>query len=192
MVLLAAGMDARAFRLPWPEGTVLYEVDRDDVIQLVRQAEPVARLPRGDHRAGGAAGTLTVGPGGIHPEPQRHTQRAWSGAQERNGAVDAAAHRDGDPVGVRVRPEDRPERVGERVDRERLAADGRGLEQRQAGERTVETGRVRLDDPVVLDRQTNERELRASRGVTENFDHRVRLAALLCDGSTLFVARAST
>jgi len=31
VVLLAAGMDARAFRLPWPAGTTLYEVDRDDV-----------------------------------------------------------------------------------------------------------------------------------------------------------------
>jgi methyltransferase (TIGR00027 family) len=32
VVLLAAGMDARAFRLPWPEGTTLFEVDRDDVL----------------------------------------------------------------------------------------------------------------------------------------------------------------
>jgi methyltransferase (TIGR00027 family) len=30
-VILAAGMDARAFRLEWPAGVVLFEVDRDDV-----------------------------------------------------------------------------------------------------------------------------------------------------------------
>jgi methyltransferase (TIGR00027 family) len=30
-VILAAGMDARAFRLDWPRGLVLFEVDRDEV-----------------------------------------------------------------------------------------------------------------------------------------------------------------
>jgi methyltransferase (TIGR00027 family) len=32
VVLLAAGMDARAFRLGWPSGTQLYELDRPEVI----------------------------------------------------------------------------------------------------------------------------------------------------------------
>jgi methyltransferase (TIGR00027 family) len=33
IVLLAAGMDSRAFRLDlWPEGTTIYEIDRDDVL----------------------------------------------------------------------------------------------------------------------------------------------------------------
>ena len=31
VVILAAGMDARAFRLEWPRGTRVFEVDRDDV-----------------------------------------------------------------------------------------------------------------------------------------------------------------
>jgi len=31
VVILAAGMDARAFRLDWPSNLVLFEVDRDDV-----------------------------------------------------------------------------------------------------------------------------------------------------------------
>jgi methyltransferase (TIGR00027 family) len=31
VVILAAGMDSRAFRLAWPSGVALYEVDRDDV-----------------------------------------------------------------------------------------------------------------------------------------------------------------
>jgi methyltransferase (TIGR00027 family) len=32
VVLLAAGMDARAYRLPWPEGTTLYEIDQPHVL----------------------------------------------------------------------------------------------------------------------------------------------------------------
>jgi hypothetical protein len=31
-VILAAGLDARAYRLPWPRGTVVYEVDLPDVV----------------------------------------------------------------------------------------------------------------------------------------------------------------
>ncbi len=38
VVILAAGMDARAFRLEWPAGVTVFEVDRDDVFQ---QKEPV-------------------------------------------------------------------------------------------------------------------------------------------------------
>jgi methyltransferase (TIGR00027 family) len=38
VVLLAAGMDTRAFRLPWPEGVIVYELDRDDVFDA---KEPV-------------------------------------------------------------------------------------------------------------------------------------------------------
>jgi methyltransferase (TIGR00027 family) len=32
-VILAAGMDARAFRLDWPDGTTIFEVERDDVLR---------------------------------------------------------------------------------------------------------------------------------------------------------------
>lgn len=31
-VILAAGLDARAYRLPWPDGTVVFEVDQPEVI----------------------------------------------------------------------------------------------------------------------------------------------------------------
>ena len=31
-VILAAGLDARSYRLPWPDGTVVYEVDQPEVI----------------------------------------------------------------------------------------------------------------------------------------------------------------
>ncbi len=33
IVALAAGMDARAFRLPWPDGTTVFEVERPDVLR---------------------------------------------------------------------------------------------------------------------------------------------------------------
>ena len=33
-VIVAAGLDARAYRLPWPLGTVVYEVDLPDVIEF--------------------------------------------------------------------------------------------------------------------------------------------------------------
>lgn len=33
-VILAAGLDARAYRLPWPSGSVVYEVDQPDVVQF--------------------------------------------------------------------------------------------------------------------------------------------------------------
>jgi methyltransferase (TIGR00027 family) len=33
-VILASGLDARAYRLPWPDGTVLYEVDQPEVIEF--------------------------------------------------------------------------------------------------------------------------------------------------------------
>ncbi|BBY05729.1 class I SAM-dependent methyltransferase [Mycobacterium noviomagense] len=34
VVILAAGLDARAYRLPWPAGTVVYEVDLPEVIDF--------------------------------------------------------------------------------------------------------------------------------------------------------------
>lgn len=33
VVLMAAGLDTRAYRLPWPEGTTLYELDQPDVLR---------------------------------------------------------------------------------------------------------------------------------------------------------------
>ena len=33
-VIVAAGLDARAYRLPWPQGTVVYEVDMPEVIEF--------------------------------------------------------------------------------------------------------------------------------------------------------------
>ncbi|WP_433635200.1 SAM-dependent methyltransferase [Nocardia sp. CA-120079] len=48
VVILAAGLDARAYRLPWPDGTVVYELDRPQVLEFKRETlehagrEPIA------------------------------------------------------------------------------------------------------------------------------------------------------
>ena len=34
VVILASGLDCRAYRLPWPQGTVVYEVDMPEVIEF--------------------------------------------------------------------------------------------------------------------------------------------------------------
>jgi methyltransferase (TIGR00027 family) len=41
-VILAAGLDARAYRLPWPDGTTVYELDQPDVIAF--KTETLDRL----------------------------------------------------------------------------------------------------------------------------------------------------
>jgi len=33
-VILASGLDSRAYRLPWPAGTVVYEIDQPRVIEF--------------------------------------------------------------------------------------------------------------------------------------------------------------
>lgn len=50
VVILAAGLDARAWRLPWPDGTVVYELDQPKVLEFKSDtlrrhgAQPKARL----------------------------------------------------------------------------------------------------------------------------------------------------
>jgi methyltransferase (TIGR00027 family) len=51
VVLLAAGMDTRAFRLEWPEGTRVFDVDFEDVLRFkLRVLEQAGATPRCDHR----------------------------------------------------------------------------------------------------------------------------------------------
>ncbi len=55
-VILASGLDARAYRLPWPDGTTLYEVDQPEVIDFKSKtladlgAQPKARPPHRRNR----------------------------------------------------------------------------------------------------------------------------------------------
>jgi methyltransferase (TIGR00027 family) len=37
IVLLAAGLDSRAYRLPWPDGTVVFEIDQPQVLEFKRE-----------------------------------------------------------------------------------------------------------------------------------------------------------
>jgi methyltransferase (TIGR00027 family) len=52
VVILAAGLDARAWRLPWPDGVVVYEIDQPEVLQF-KQATLQAHhmLPNAGHVA---------------------------------------------------------------------------------------------------------------------------------------------
>lgn len=49
VVILASGLDTRAYRLPWPAGTVVYEIDQPEVIEFKTRtlaglgAEPAAQ-----------------------------------------------------------------------------------------------------------------------------------------------------
>ena len=82
---------------------LLAQIERD-----VRKAQPMAGLARSDHRLRRAAGALGVGAVGIEPEAERDADRVPAGAQQRNRAVDAAAHRDrrsaGDAFGAKDGP----------------------------------------------------------------------------------------
>ena len=50
-VILAAGLDSRAYRLPWPDGTVVFEVDQPDVIEFkTRTLAELGAEPTADRR----------------------------------------------------------------------------------------------------------------------------------------------
>ncbi|MEV4759936.1 class I SAM-dependent methyltransferase [Micromonospora sp. NPDC049559] len=51
VVILAAGLDSRAYRLPWPTGTVVYEVDQPRVIEFkTRTLAELGAAPTADRR----------------------------------------------------------------------------------------------------------------------------------------------
>ena len=110
---------------------LLAQVDRK-----VRDAEGVARPPRGPHRVGRAAGPLGVGRVRVDPQPKGHADGLHPRLErlgERDGRVDAAAHRHDDPGRVGIEPGRRRcrcERGMKRIGRKRRAAarGGRRLE----------------------------------------------------------------
>jgi methyltransferase (TIGR00027 family) len=52
VVILASGLDSRAYRLPWPAGTVVYEVDQPQVIAFkTRTLADLGAAPTADRRA---------------------------------------------------------------------------------------------------------------------------------------------
>jgi methyltransferase (TIGR00027 family) len=51
-VILASGLDSRAYRLPWPDGTVVYEIDQPNVIVAKTAAmTEIGATPTADRRA---------------------------------------------------------------------------------------------------------------------------------------------
>src|ERR1700742_68840 len=51
VVILASGLDARAYRLQWPAGTVVYEVDQPQVIEFkTRTLEDLGAAPTAERR----------------------------------------------------------------------------------------------------------------------------------------------
>lgn len=77
VVLLAAGLDSRAYRLPWPDGTVVYELDQLQVLDFKREVltergeQPVAqRREVAVDLRDDWCGALTAA-GLIRPDPRR-------------------------------------------------------------------------------------------------------------------------
>ena len=127
--------------------------------------------------AGAAARTLGVV---VRVGPQLERDRDGLGAgaldqQRGDGAVDTAAHRYRDAVGIRFRSKDLADRVRERVGRERLAADRRRLEQSQPAQVAVEPFCVGVDDPVSLHGEPNKRDVPIARRIPDDLNHRSRL-----------------
>src|ERR1700751_1256337 len=51
VVIVAAGLDARPYRLPWPTGTTLYEIDQPEVIEFkTATLAELGAVPRAEHR----------------------------------------------------------------------------------------------------------------------------------------------
>ncbi|GAA1939669.1 class I SAM-dependent methyltransferase [Amycolatopsis minnesotensis] len=51
VVILASGLDSRAYRLPWPSGTVVYEVDQPQVVEFKTSAlAGLGAAPTADRR----------------------------------------------------------------------------------------------------------------------------------------------
>ena len=51
-VILASGLDTRAYRLGWPAGTVVYEIDQPDVIEFkTRTLADLGATPNAEHQA---------------------------------------------------------------------------------------------------------------------------------------------
>jgi methyltransferase (TIGR00027 family) len=51
-VILASGLDSRAYRLPWPDGTVVYEIDQPQVIEAkTATMADIGAVPSADRRA---------------------------------------------------------------------------------------------------------------------------------------------
>ena len=54
VVIVASGLDARPYRLPWPAGTTVYEIDQPEVIEFkTATLSRLGAVPTAEHRAVG-------------------------------------------------------------------------------------------------------------------------------------------
>ncbi len=135
----------------------------------------------GGDRSRGATRPLGARPRRVLPEPKRDADRVRERTEERDRAVHAAAHGDGDPSRLRRCDEDLVEGGRERFDGERIARHTRCLEQGQSGKRPVETLAVTRDDAIAVDRQANGGPTAVPGRIAENLaNHGLRLAATRC------------
>ena len=160
----------------------------------MRQAERVARRASGGHGGRRAARPLRARAGRVLPETQRHADRLTPCTVQRDGAVDAAAHRDRDPSGDQLGGEDLAERGGERLDRERLARHAGRLEERQPRERPLEPLGVALDDAVALDGKPDAGPVAVLRRISEDLPRAPAQASALytCSLGTCSLGTCST
>ena len=100
----------------------------------VRKTEAVARLAGRANGVGRAAGALGVRRLGIDPQPQGDSEGVAAGAQQRDGAVDAAAHGHRHPRIERGGTERWADRRRQGLDGELLPVHRRSLEHRQPRE----------------------------------------------------------
>src|SRR6202048_2232904 len=50
-VILASGLDSRPYRLPWPQGSTVYEIDQPKVIEFKSKTMTATGGMRGQHRS---------------------------------------------------------------------------------------------------------------------------------------------
>jgi hypothetical protein len=135
----------------------------------------VARLARGDHGVGRAARALGVRAARVEPEPERDADRVGPARRSATALstppLIATATRSG-----RRGAEGRADRVRERVDGERLAGHGGRLEQREPARAAREPG-ASASTIRRRRRQPDERATRRPRGVSDELDHRITVAA---------------
>ena len=106
-VILAAGLDARAFRLPWPDGSMVYEVDQPEVIEFKVQD------------AGRSGGRAEGGSAHGRRRPPRRLADGIAGQRlrpvgahrvDRRGTADLSATRGAGPA---LRPHHRTQHAGQ-------------------------------------------------------------------------------
>ncbi len=136
-MILASGLDARAYRLAWPAGTTVYEIDQPEVIEFKTRtladfgAEPTAdrRTVAMDLRNDWPSALIAAG---FDPsQPDRMERRRAARLPAAGGAGPAARHdhraqRDRQPRRGRKRAEHRPgrPREGDRADAGGLRSGG--------------------------------------------------------------------